>query len=52
MFQISYSTKDADGFLVDHTVKFKKLQDALNFMRNIPRTGVGSLVGKPMVEQI
>ena len=52
MFQITYTIKDADGFLVDRSVKFHELKSAFAFMRTIPRTGVGALVGKPMVERV
>jgi len=52
MFQITYTIKDHDGFLVDRSVKFHELKSALDFMRTIPRSGFGALVGKPMVERV
>jgi len=52
MFQITYTTKDHDGFLVDRSVKFHDLKSALDFMRTIPRSGIGALVGKPTVERV
>lgn len=48
MYKITYSVKDIDGYLVDKTKKFDRIQDACKFIRELNRSN--NLVGRPIVE--
>jgi hypothetical protein len=48
MFKVTYSVKDNDGYLVDKTKKFDRIQDACKFIRELNRST--NLVGRPLVE--
>ena len=48
MYKITYSVKDIDGYLIDKTKKFDRIQDACKFIRELNRST--KLVGRPLVE--
>jgi len=48
MFKVIYTVKDKNGFLVDKTKKFKLMQDAFAYIREVKAT----IVGKPTIERI
>lgn len=59
-FKVFYTVKINDrtsndfGLLLDKTVKFSSLQDAIKFVRtvqNVNKTNIG-LVGKPAIERM
>ncbi len=47
MIKITYTIKNAEGFLEDVILKFNMLKDALEHLRAIPSQ---ILVGKPILE--
>ena len=51
MFKVSYTIKGEDKFLTDESAKFRYLQDAFVFMRELMLLGA-KIVGKPTIERI
>lgn len=51
MFKVSYTIKGEDKFLTDESAKFRYLQDAFVFMRELMLLGA-KIVGKPIIERI
>ncbi len=46
MYEVYYTIKDNDGYLVDRSMKFRSFPDAVKFIRSLQ-----NVVGKPTVQR-
>ena len=47
MYEVFYTTKDNDGYLVDRATKFRSFAEAVKFIRSLQ-----NVVGKPLLERL